>query len=62
MNAPGEALNTLAMYKGDRVGKDIEKYAVLKDIIVPSTAEVLTHIEKALSQDPHISKKDVEEN
>ena len=59
VNAPGEALNTLAMYKGDRVGKDIEKYAVLKDIIVPSTAEVLTHIEKALSQDPHISKEDV---
>lgn len=59
VNAPGEALNTLAKYKGDRVGKDIEKYAVLKDIVVPSTAEVLTHIEKALSQDPHISKKDV---
>lgn len=60
VNAPGEALNTLAMYKGDRVGKDIEKYVVLKDIVVPSTVEVLTHIEKALSQDPHISKKDVE--
>ena len=57
-HAPGNMLNTQAMYNGERIGKDKETFVVLSDQIKPSTDEVMGHIKSILDANPYLSDRD----
>ena len=60
IHAPGNMINTLASYKGERLGKDFENYLVIKDYEENSSDTVYELMKEALDDNKIISKADKE--
>lgn len=58
IHAPGVHLNTEAMYKGERIGKDTENYIVLRDLEIESSKEVMEAVSRILDENVNLSKED----
>jgi hypothetical protein len=56
IHAPGTMVNTQAMYKGERIGKDKESYIILSDYEQESTKEVLNYIDRVLNSNNLLSE------
>lgn len=58
IHAPGVHLNTEAMYKGERIGKDTENYIVLEDLEIESSSEVMEAISRILDENTKLTRED----
>lgn len=58
IHAPGVHLNTEAMYKGERIGKDTENYIVLQDLEIESSKEVMEAMSRILDENDKLSKEE----